>query len=369
MGNFHFSNPPDAVSSDANYRAVMEYLQLEHDEMLICDLDVHRLFRPNFFVAIDKRLSAVILSIRGTMSLRDTLTDLSFEYIEWHGGIAHSGMIVAARWFMENVAKQLPLFAIEYKMQRIIITGHSLGGATAALTTIMLTEELKKNDEWPIVGGKPVDIHCHAFGTPAVLSEDLAKKYTDLIDSYIVGDDIAPRLSYGTVIDLQILMVYTAEIGRAGDLLVSNFEDTELFRKLEKCRQSIQSGQNVVNIKLHIPGRIHHILTIKAPNDRKYTVVDTCTSERFLDVALRKNMLRDHMPDRYERAFEDAYVTYLMNDLEDRQATTRNSPSSMREKMHSVVEFINDDGEGNMQTEGLFFPRPHDDDDEDEDGE
>jgi hypothetical protein len=38
----------------------------------------------------------------------------------------------------------------------------------------------------------------------------------------------------------------------------------------------------------------------------------------------------------------------------------------MREKMRSVVEFVNDDGGGTMQTEGLLFPRPTDGSDEDD---
>jgi hypothetical protein len=312
----------------------MDYLQLDPQDMLVCDLDQTRLFRPNFYIAIDRRLSAVILSIRGTMSLRDTLTDLSFEYVSWNGGIAHSGMLASAQWFMDNIAKQLVMFTEEHQLQKIIITGHSLGGATASLTTIMLTEELRRTNTWPRVEGKPVNIHCYSYGTPAVLSVGLAERYLDLIDSFIVGDDIVPRLSYGTLADLQILMVYTSEVGRASDLL-GNVDTSSLFQKLEVCRRAIQESRKVINLKLRIPGRIHHIQTIKAPGDRTYTAVDTCGSERFLEVVLRKNMLLDHLPSRYEQAFEKAYVTYLLHDLEDKESDIG---LTFQQKMQSVVD-------------------------------
>lgn len=340
----------------------MDYLQLEKEDLLICDLDLHQLFRPNFYVALDRRLSAVIISIRGTMSFRDTLTDLSFEYVSWKGGLAHSGMLVAARWFMEHVSKQLVGFAQEYGMQRIILTGHSLGGATAALITIMLRDWFLEGDEgWPVLAdGTKVDIHCYSYGTPAVLSPDLAVKYDDLIDTFIVGEDIVPRLCYGTMLDLQMLLVYCAEVGKSSDFISAN-DGSPLFQKLETCRSAIQAGRGTPNMKLWIPGRVHHIMTIKAPNKRRYTVVDTCGPERFLEMALRKNMFFDHLPSRYEQAFENAYVTYLLHELEGRQQSPQSAAKQLREKIKSVVKSVNE-SKGNTRR-GSFFPT-HEDDDE-----
>ena len=327
----------DFVGSDSNYRAVLQYLQLNPNDMLVCDLDQHRLFRPNFYVALDRRLDAVILSIRGTMSLRDTLTDLSFDYISWNGGIVHSGIMASANWFLNNVGKQLCLFAKEYRTKRVILTGHSLGGATAALTTIMLNEQLKGSKDWPMQpnGVEPVDLHCYSFGCPPILSPELARKYTNLIDAFLVGDDAVPRLSYGTMADLQLLMVYTAEIGRASELW-GLMEGSELQRKLDTCRHAIRTSAKVHNPKLHIPGRLHHIQTLKAPNNRQYTVIDTCMPERFDEMTLRRNMLKDHLPSAYEMALENAYVTYIMHELEERQMAA--SPSlSLKEKLQAVI--------------------------------
>lgn len=353
----------DALGRDSNYRAVLEYLQMDPNDMLVCDLDQHRLFRPNFYVALDRRLSAVILSVRGTMSFRDSLTDLSFDYVPWGGGIVHSGMMTSARWFLDNIAKQLPLFAVEYRMSRIILTGHSLGGATAALTTILLTEELERTGKWPIndATGQRLDIHCYAFGTPPVLSPDLARKYAHLIDSFIYGDDGVPRLSYGTMADLQVLVVYAAEVGRVGDLFAgeNSVRNVEVQTKLHACRAAIQRAEHVINPKLHVPGRIHHLLKIKAPTGRSYTVIDTCGPERFCELILKGGTLTHHLPNRYEIAFENAYITYLMHELEERQMAWENPPTSMKEKLESVLSLIRSEGTGSFASgSGILFPRP-----------
>lgn len=331
-----------SVAPDANYRAIIEFLQLDPADMLVCDMEQHKVFRPNFFVAIDRRLSAVILSIRGTMSLRDTLTDLNFEYVPWNGGLAHSGMLASATWFIENIGADLVMFAQEYGLEHIYITGHSLGSATAGFTAILLQEELKKKT-WPTLSnGKRINLHCYGFGTPPYLSPDLAIAYAGLIDNYIFDQDIVPRLSYGAVADLQALMVYAAEIAPTSAAF-QNIEETELWSKLEACHKAIQAQRSVVNPKLHIPGQIHQIITLRAPNNRKYTVVDTCGPDRFIEVALRPNMVRDHMPDRYEAGLEDAYITYLLHELEERQDVSIYEPTSLQRKILSVISLINSD--------------------------
>lgn len=140
----------DASRSDANKRTVLEYLKLHETDMLIFQLDDHVLYRPNFFVVIDRRISAIVLSIRGTMSMRDTLTDLVCEYVPWKTGLVHSGIYESARWFDTNVSMQLCRWATEFNVSNIYITGHSLGGASAALVTMMLKDRLTKGkDQWP----------------------------------------------------------------------------------------------------------------------------------------------------------------------------------------------------------------------------
>lgn len=57
----------DSFRSKADLRAVLKYLDLPDSDMLVFGLEESKLFRPNFFVSIDRSLSAIVLSIRGTM--------------------------------------------------------------------------------------------------------------------------------------------------------------------------------------------------------------------------------------------------------------------------------------------------------------
>lgn len=137
-------------------------------------------------------------------------------------------------------------------------------------------------------------------------------------------------------------MVYAAEIGSSAAAFQS-FEGTELATRLEICRNAIQEQKAIINPKLHIAGRIHHIMTLRAPNGRKYTVIDTCGPDRFTECCLRPNMALDHMPDRYERGLEEAYITLLLHELEERQDATVYGLTSLQQKILSVISLINSD--------------------------
>nr|KYP44857.1 Sn1-specific diacylglycerol lipase alpha [Cajanus cajan] len=102
-----------------------------------------RILKPAFTVILDKEAKCLLVLIRGTCSLTDTLTDamgapVSFEhkFICSDGevrrntisGHAHRGMVSAADWIRKRCTHIL------------IIVGHSLGGGTAALLTYKLRE-------------------------------------------------------------------------------------------------------------------------------------------------------------------------------------------------------------------------------------
>jgi len=308
----------DSLRSEADLKAVLEFLNMAKGDLLIFELGESRIFRPNFFVAIDRGLSALILSIRGTMSLSDSITDFACEYIKYRGGLVHSGFFEAARWFMENICHQLLIFAKEYDLENIYIVGHSLGGSTSALTTMLLTDELKKDEgrNWPKTSkGTPLNIHCYAYGMAPLITRELCEDYLDTIDCFIYGEDIVPRMSYGSLIDLQVLIVYAAEIGRTHHLFKEELSPSH-YEKLAKCHSAMRTQTPPMNLKLYLPGRIHQMLKLKAPGDKKITVIDTCTSDRFTDGHVTRKMLTHHMPLKYEKALDDAYMLLLEEELE-----------------------------------------------------
>ena len=312
----------DYWRDQANYRALLDYLAVPESDLLVFNLEEDRYFRPGFFVCVDRRNSAVVLAIRGTMSMRDAITDLVCEYTAFRTGIIHAGFLRASQWFFDNVGRQLLMFAEEYGLDNIYCTGHSLGGAIASLTCMHLHDWFAERPEgWPTCRGAPgrrMGLHCYAFGAPPTVSESLVGQYNHLIDVFINAEDVVPSLSFGSVLDLHLMLSYAASIGSAAHLLRA-IEDTPVMQRLQHCREQILRHSNRINPKLFVLGRIHHMVALSAPNGASYRVVETVPPDRFQEIRITSKAVMCHMPDSYERALDDAYQTFLKSEREDRQ--------------------------------------------------
>ncbi|RDX84965.1 Sn1-specific diacylglycerol lipase alpha, partial [Mucuna pruriens] len=114
-----------------------------------------RLLKPAFTVIRDRETKCLLVFIRGTRSIKDTLTDaigapVSFKHFIYSdgkegrnnmvSGYAHRGMVSAAPWIKKRCTPILLDALRLYPHFKIKIIGHSLGGGTAALLTFMLRE-------------------------------------------------------------------------------------------------------------------------------------------------------------------------------------------------------------------------------------
>jgi hypothetical protein len=54
-------------------------------------------------------------------------------------------------------------------------------------------------------------LKCYAYAPPPVVSLEMAKKFIDCIDAYILEYDIVCRLSYGSVVDFKNMAICAAE--------------------------------------------------------------------------------------------------------------------------------------------------------------
>ncbi|ORZ23384.1 hypothetical protein BCR42DRAFT_404639 [Absidia repens] len=245
-GNGYLS---DAVRDHSDARSIMEHLSLPKEDLLAYEFRTGEAFRPSYFVAHDRSTNSIVLSIRGTMSAFDTMTDLVCDYEPWKGGMVHKGMKASAMWFFHHLGPKLIAYSNAQSTTALYIVGHSLGAATASILTIMLLDymdELKK--------GKTDDftLQCFGFAPACCLSLDLSEKYKDHIQSIVFADDVVSKLCYGTMMDVKQMIIAGSEAAQhlgIGQLLwtdeLGKQKWKEAFKQVAECRQRcIESLEN-----------------------------------------------------------------------------------------------------------------------------
>eukprot|EP00741_Cyanophora_paradoxa_P014933 tig00020830_g14407.t1 len=177
---------------------------------------------PAYCIAVNEASRQVILAIRGTELAHDVLTDLDFEPVPFglQGGLAHGGMLESARYMRRTLGPELGRLLAENQGFGLAICGHSvripsssssldqlivsarraltrrgpgcgkLGAGVAALLTVLYRDE-----------GIPAV--CYAFATPACVARNLSESVAPYISSFVLADDLVPRLSAAHIEDLR----------------------------------------------------------------------------------------------------------------------------------------------------------------------
>lgn len=143
----------------------------------------------------------MILSLRGTQEfLKDWNTNIKFEPtpLKDESGAnpnekvkVHSGFQDA--W--QSICGAVIQFVDDRKPDRILVTGHSLGGALATLATVSLKEKALKKKE---LKDETYDIAgLYTFGQPHVGNQDFAKYFNDELKipayRFVNNNDVVPR--------------------------------------------------------------------------------------------------------------------------------------------------------------------------------
>jgi len=140
---------------------------------------------------------------RGTESSHDWQTDLNQWPVHWpYGGAGAdlrcpSGFVACHESVAEPLFKTLRAILEKKTYKRIVVCGHSLGGALAHMNTHALTYKLK--DCIDKLDNHPADrLCCYTYGSPCPGTKPFAMDFSKTVQHcyrFVNDEDLVPRLS------------------------------------------------------------------------------------------------------------------------------------------------------------------------------
>lgn len=317
-----------------NMAALRKFTEFTDTEILYASFQ-DEIFKTPFFVSVDPRNAAVVISIRGTLSFQDALTDLTAATEKMYESgssdfTCHKGILQAARYIRYELEVQSLLEKGFEKTRgtRIVVTGHSLGAGTAAILSILLKEKYN-------------DVHCFAYAPPGGLLCRSASDYSqEFTCSVVLGDDLVPRLGLCNVEKLKMEVASAVNscdlakykiflsgfwqmlCGRQFNPNLGESPIAEQMQGLVDGSTSSSSGGHYGSIgepifqqeQLYPPGLILHITEDRDDNlsfFKKPTYhMEWTRPDQYTQILVSPSMLTDHLPNCLDEALESLDVPY-----------------------------------------------------------
>eukprot|EP00668_Euglena_longa_P019942 GGOE01024782.1.p1 GENE.GGOE01024782.1~~GGOE01024782.1.p1 ORF type:complete len:608 (-),score=98.24 GGOE01024782.1:74-1828(-) len=236
---------------------------------------------PCWMLVHDTTNTALVLALRGTVSMGDVLTDVCGSAVPFLAGQGHGGMVEAANSIIHAVLPEIEAFFTSHSdVPRLMVTGHSLGAGTAVLVSMLLRTSncLQKTQ-----------VVCYAFAPPPVLDEAQASACAEYVTSVVFQGDVVPWLCVNNIDNL------LGEINAINATLKSPHVDADL--PVPSSMPSSTMSTSSVESPLYLPGRLLWLF------DLDYTM--HCAEPPrtlFNTVPLHSNMVEDHLPGKYAQA-------------------------------------------------------------------
>ncbi|XP_037041693.1 diacylglycerol lipase-beta-like isoform X1 [Bradysia coprophila] len=185
--------------------AGVKYMSRMRDEDVLHASFRNHVFELPFCVLADHATKSIVVSIRGSLSMRDIFTDLTAnaERFDAPGmppdSAAHRGMIAGAEQLIKRLQEGhiLERAFHTYPEYTLVLCGHSLGAGVA----ILLGAKFRP---------KYSDLRVYAYATPAGLISREAARYTESFAFTVgVGDDFVMRLGIESIENLRTSVIET----------------------------------------------------------------------------------------------------------------------------------------------------------------
>jgi len=351
-------DPHEHPDVRANIKAMCTLCGLSPSDVLYVYFDVSPL-RPAHAVLIDHAACAVVLTIRGTLSPEDALTDLmasatSDEQFNAVGSFSeasfHIGFLQAAKWMIAQVRPTLETAAQEHPTYRLVVVGHSLGAGIGAIIALALdegvwldepvesSEEIGTISKWlvdpvPLARTKTVQgagfshVECYCFACPSVASEEVStsERATRVVTTVVCGWDMVPRLCARNVDSLLHEVSMTSHVTKTVDA-VGSMVGGKVKQYAERRHE--QTGcKNVLPVSLakqsemspqHYP--IGHCYLIANAQELHASLLCAAPQD-FHSIMLNTRMLSDHMLAQYEAGLTKACQSLFSSSASSLDAT------------------------------------------------
>jgi len=211
-----------------------------------------RPFKPAWWLCRDPQSGTVVIAVRGTFTPADLLSDAFARQVQYRDHVVHEGVLASARWLYGVVRPKLDRLQEELRARnssgtslKVVVTGHSLGGAVAALVAWMLRE----HGSDPLRPGRgSFAAQCFVYGAPLIVDWNLALKMQRFVVGVVHHMDMIPRTGLKSLEDLRdhIAEVTLPPAERRLQQLEAVLRESGLPSDPEELRQHLRTAARAV---------------------------------------------------------------------------------------------------------------------------